>query len=255
MKFKEKVAIVTGGASGIGRATAVALAKEGARVVIADMAVESANEVVKQINGLGCEAIAVHCDITNAQQVNEMVKTALNKFGKIDILINNAGNGLKSHGAFHQLDRKVWDAGIEINLGGTFNCTRAVINHMMERRRGKIVNVASAAGVIGKPNGSSYAAAKAGIIGLTMSLAKEMTGYGINVNSVSPGPTATNMGGGPNDKRPEELKKRLADSTGWGRRSTPEEVANAIVFLASDDASFITGQNVNVGGLRTLGMD
>jgi NAD(P)-dependent dehydrogenase (short-subunit alcohol dehydrogenase family) len=142
-----------------------------------------------------------------------------------------------------------------VNLGGTFNMTRAVIAHMMKRRYGKIVNVASIAGVIGKANGSSYAAAKAGIISLTMSLAKEMTNYGINVNCVSPGPTATNMAPDPNAQVRTEQEKRLIDSTGWGRKSTPQEVAGAIVFLASDDSRFITGQNLIVGGLRAIGRD
>ena len=252
MKLEGKVAIVTGAAMGIGRAIALALAKEGAKVVINDIAMDSANKVVDEIKALGREAIAVKADVTNSEQTKQMTKTALDTFGQIDILVNNAGVVGESEGPFHETEKDSWQLEFGRIMEGVYNCTRAVINHMIERRSGKILSISSIGGVIGKPDATAYSAGKAAIIGFTMALAKEVVTYGINVNCISPGPIQTSAGG-PTDTRPPELLKELIDSTGFGRRGKPEEVASAAVFLVSDDASFITGQNLIVGGLRSLG--
>jgi 3-oxoacyl-[acyl-carrier protein] reductase len=252
MKLKDRVAIVTGGAMGIGRAIALALAKEGADVVVADIAMKEANEVVKEIKALGRKAIAVRADVANVEETKQIAQAALKEFGKIDILVNNAGVAVG--GLFHTSEKEAWQRGLDLTIGGVYNCTRTVINHMIERRSGKILNIGSAAGIIGKPGATSYSAGKAGIVGFTMALAKEVVTYGINVNCLSPGPISTRAGSEA-DRRPEEVKRRLIESTGFGRRGTPEEIAGPAVFLVSDDASFITGQNLNVGGLRTLGLD
>ena len=180
----------------------------------------------------------------------KMAKATLDEFGKIDILVNNAGADFGA--LFHQSEKESWQYVQDMTIGGVYNCTRAVINHMIEKQSGKILNIGSAAGIIGKPGSTSYSAGKAAIVGFTMALAKEVVTYGINVNCISPGPTLTRAGSEA-DTRPKELKEQLIESTGFGRRGKPEEIAGPAVFLVSDDASFITGQNLNVGGLRNLG--
>ena len=249
MNIKDRVAIVTGSATGIGRRTALRLAREGAKVVIADIDIAGANKVADEIKGLGQEAIALKVDVTSLDEANQMAKTTLDKFGQIDILANIAGGAIPGKiGPFSQSVKEVWDRIIGLNLYGTFTCSRAVINHMIERRSGKIVNVASVAGIVGQANTADYAAAKGGIIAFTKSLAKEVAQYGINVNCVSPAFTGTERV----LSMPEEFLQKQIKMIHLGRYGKPEEIANVIVFLASDEASFVTGANYVVDGGITL---
>jgi NAD(P)-dependent dehydrogenase (short-subunit alcohol dehydrogenase family) len=241
MKLEDKVAIVTGGANGIGRAIALRLAREGADVVVGDIEVDSAKEVIKEIESLGRKGMAGKIDVAKGDDAR------INKFGKVDILVNNAGGSARERRSlFNESKEEVWDFVININLKGAFNCTRAVINHMIERKSGKIVNIGSQAGMVGTKGLVDYSAAKAGIIGFTMALAKEVASYGINVNCVSPGPIQTRMA---TSFGIEELKQM----TGLGRLGKPEDVAAMVLFLVTDEADYITGQNYLVGGLSNLG--
>jgi len=249
VNIKDQVAIVTGGATGIGRQTALRLAREGAKVVIADINIDGANKVAEEIKALGQEVIALKVDITSLDEANQMAKATLDKFGQIDILGNIAGGAIPGKiGPFSQSVKEVWDRIIGLNLYGTFTCTRAVINHMIERRSGKIVNIASVAGIVGQANTADYAAAKGGIIAFTKSLAKEVAQYGINVNCVSPAFTGTERV----LSMPEEFLQKQIKMIHLGRYGKPEEIANVIVFLASDEAGFVTGANYVVDGGITL---
>jgi len=252
MELENKVAIVTGAAGGIGRAIAIRLAKEGAALVVNDISLESLNKVADEIKAMRCKVIAVKADVTSSQEVKQMVKTTLDEFGGIDVLVNVAGGAArgKGRGYFHEVPEEFWSSVIDLNLKGTLMCCHAVIEHMIQRRRGKIINIASIAGMIGSSNRmADYSAAKAGVIGFTKALAKELGSYGINVNSVSPGPIATPRF----FTLEEEAKKRLENTTYLKRLGKPEEVANVVVFLASDEASYVTGQNYAVCGGRSLG--
>lgn len=250
MQLKDSVAIVTGGASGIGKAISLQLAQEGASVVIADIDVEGAKKVSDEIKTIGRRAMVVKIDVTRSEDVGQKIKAVLDEFGKIDILVNNAGGTAREKGgAFHESTEEVWDWVIALNLKGVRNCTRAVINHMMQRRSGKIINNASVSGVIGAANRVDYSAAKAGVIGFTKALAKEVAPYGIYVNSVSPGPTETSLLFAASLERQRTLKESVL----LGRFGKPEEIASMVVFLASDEASYITGQNFIVDGGRSLG--
>lgn len=251
MKLENKVAIVTGAAGGIGRAIALRFAQEGADIVVPDVKLDGAIKTIQAVEALGRRGIAMQVDVTKSNEVNAMVKTTLEKFGKVDILVNNAGGGDKKGGGyFHQMLEEDWDYVIAINLKGTRNCISAVINNMIERKNGRIINIASCAGIVGDPQNAHYSAAKAGIIGLTFALAKEVAQYGILVNAISPGPIATeHILNRPQTKR----SMRIKEMTGLGRRGEPEEIANMALFLVSDEAKFITGQNYPVCGLRNLG--
>jgi len=251
MKLKERVAIVTGAAYGIGRGIALKLAREGADVVVADIELEQANKVADELKALGVNALVVRTDVTKSREVDRMVRAALDEFGKIDILVNNAGGTARERNApFHKSEEEVWDYVIAINLKGMRNCTRAVINHMMERRSGKIVSIASISGMVGSSNNMvDYSAAKAGIIGFTMALAKELGSCGINVNAISPGGVGETRAALAIPEVFEEYKK----TTPLGRIGRPEDIANMVAFLASDEASFITGQNYAVCGGKSLG--
>jgi len=248
-RFRDRVAIVTGGASGIARVTAHILASEGARVVIADINIDDADRVAGEIKAQGGQAIALKVDVTSLDEADRMAKAALDKFGQIDIMANIAGGAIPTKiGPFSQSDKEVWDRIFALNLYGTLNCCRAVVNHMIERRYGKIVNVASVAGMVGQANTADYAAAKGGIIAFTKSLAKELAQYGINVNCVSPALTGTERV----LSMPEEFLQRQIKMIHLGRYAQPEEIARVIVFLASDEASFVTGANYVVDGGLTL---
>lgn len=249
MQIKGWVAIVTGGASGIGRETALRLSREGAKVAIVDINLDGANKVADEISAAGGESLALKTDITNLDEAHRMAKAVLDKFGQVDILANIAGGAFPSKmGSFAQSDRQVWDLNINLNLFGTFNCTRAVVNHMMERKKGRIVNIASVAGMVGQATTADYAAAKGGIIAFTKSLAKELAPYGINVNCVSPAITGTERV----RSMPKDFLQRQIDTIHLHRFGEPEEIANVVVFLASDEASFVTGANYVADGGITL---
>lgn len=249
MQIKGWVAIVTGGASGIGRETALRLSREGAKVAIVDINLDGANKVADEISAAGGESLALKTDITNLDEAHRMAKAVLDKFGQVDILANIAGGAFPSKmGSFAQSDRQVWDLNINLNLFGTFNCTRAVVNHMMERKKGRIVNIASVAGMVGQATTADYAAAKGGIIAFTKSMAKELAPYGINVNCVSPAITGTERV----RSMPKDFLQRQIDTIHLHRFGEPEEIANVVVFLASDEASFVTGANYVADGGITL---
>ena len=250
-KLKGKVAIVTGAGRGIGRAIALRLAKEGADIVISDINLEGAKKVVQEVEALGRAALATRTDVVKSKEVEQMVETTLRKFGRIDILCNNAGGSARERQSlFHESTEEIWDYVIGINLKAVRNCCRAVIGLMMKQRSGKIVNIASYAGICGVKGLVDYSAAKAGIIGFTKALAKEVASYGININCVSPGPIETP---GMLEGYSHDYIENTIRSAGFGRFGKPEEIASMVAFLASDEANFISGQNIPVCGIKNLG--
>ncbi len=249
MRFEGRVAIVTGGSSGIGKAVALGLAKDGADLAIADINSEQGKQVCKEIEATGRRAVFIPTDVRKSDQVNRMVDGVVYRLGRVDVLVNCAGGSARGRAAlFHESVEDVWDYVIELNLKGTRNCCRAVVGPMMRQRSGKIVNIGSNAARAAFAKSVEYCTAKAGILSFTRALAAELVGYGINVNSVSPGPTDTIA----MQSSSMDLLEQRKRSTGFGRLATVEEVANAVAFLASDEASFITGQDYAVCGLANL---
>lgn len=247
MRFTGKVAIVTAAAgAGIGQATVRALAKEGANVVVSDGHARRPFSVAEDIrSSLGVKALGVQCDVTNRQQVDDMVKLALDEFGRIDILVNNAGF-TRSMPAWEMSD-EVWDEVININLKGTFYCCRAVLPTMIKQQSGRIINTSSVTVWMGGEEGVHYCAAKAGILGFTRRLAREVAPYHITVNALAPGfiwnPMLEKTPGIPPGYA-DEIKKQIP----VGRMGRPEDIANMTAFLASEEASYMTGQTVCVSG-------
>jgi len=250
MKFKigleGKTAVVTGAASGIGRASAMMLAGEGASVVVADINLEGAREVVEEIAGLGGKALAVHVDVTRIVDVKEMVDKANEAFNKIDILINNAGAPYGTKVV--ETGEEDLDKTIDMCLKSAFRCSRAVLPGMIERRWGRIINIASLAGELVSLLGpATYSAAKAGVLGFTRHCATEVARHGITVNAVSPGATLTPVVIRALDRNPG-LRERMEARVPMKRLAEPEEQAAAVVFLASEAASYITGHCLSVNG-------
>jgi 2-hydroxycyclohexanecarboxyl-CoA dehydrogenase len=249
MKLDGRVAIVTGAAGDIGRAISLRLAGEGVNVVLADINIERANRVASEVKALGRMSIVVGVDVSKSREANSMARTCLNYFGQIDILVNNAGGTARGKASlFYESTEGVWDAVLGVNLKGVLNCFRAVITHMMERRKGKIVNLGSTAGVVGDAGLADYSAAKGGVIAFTKALAKEVGSYGINVNCVSPGPIDTQ-----GLALLPQIREKAKNATILGRLGKPEEVANIVAFLVSDEADYIVGQNLLLCGGRSLG--
>jgi 3-oxoacyl-[acyl-carrier protein] reductase len=241
-KLPGRVAIVTGASRGIGRAIAIALAAEGAKVVV-NYASSSrpADEVVATITQAGGEAIALQADVSQSDQVDNLIKTVMDQWGRIDILVNNAG--ITRDTLLMRMKLEDWQAVIDLNLSGVFLCTRAVAKIMLKQKAGRIVNIASVAGQMGNPGQGNYSAAKAGVIGFTKTIAKELASRGITVNAVAPGFITTDMT--KDLKGTEELLKYIP----LGRFGQPEEVAGLVRFLAADPAAaYITGQVMNVDG-------
>ena len=254
MRLKDKVAVVTGGAGAIGGEITKLLAREGARIVIADVNTEAAGGLVDEVKALGSEALVVNADVIEIDQAEKMVEEALARFNQIDILVNVAGGStgpsIKTKMDFFARSEKTRGEEIlRLNLLAPLNCARAVINHMMERRRGAIVSISSTAGVIGMMKGVEYSAAKAGIVGMTITLAKEAAEYGIRVNCVSPGIVGTERVFKMAPDRIPQWEKGIK----LGRLCKPEEIASAVLFLVSDESSYITGQNIIVDGGLCLG--
>ena len=228
---------------GIGRAVAIELAKEGATVAINYAGnVAAAEEVKNIITDMGGKAMIVQADVSDEQAASEMVEKVIAEFGQIDILVNNAG--ITRDGLFIRMKSQDWNAVINTNLTGIFNCTKVAAKYMMKKRSGKIINMTSVSGIMGNIGQTNYSAAKAGVIGFTKSLAREMASRGITVNAVAPGFIATDM----TAAMPEKAQAQVVGSIPLGKMGQPEDIANAVVFLASDKASYITGQVVNVDG-------
>jgi NAD(P)-dependent dehydrogenase (short-subunit alcohol dehydrogenase family) len=243
--LKGKIALVTGAGSqiGFGKAIVMTLAKDGCDIIVNDINLEGARQTAAEVEKLGCKAIAVKADITKSSEVKEMVKTALDRFGRIDILVNNAG-GCTPPKPFMQMTEQEWEFDINVNLRGVLNCTRAVLTGMIERKYGKIVNLISGAGINGGMLTAVYAAAKGGILAFSMAIAKEVAPRGINVNCVSPGPAMTGFA----KNAPPGMLENFAKSIPIGRLTEPQDVANSVAFLASDAAADIVGQTLIVTG-------
>jgi len=242
-KLDGKAAIVTGGSRGIGRAIALELAQQGAAVVVGYRANEAAaQEVVDKIVQGGGQAVAVQADVSQFKEAKRLVDAALEQFGQVDILVNNAG--VTRDTLLMRMSDSDWDTVVNTNLKGAFNCIKAVARSMVRRRSGRIVNITSVAGLAGNAGQANYCAAKAGLIGLTKSVAKELGPRKITVNAVAPGYVETDM----TAVLPQELKDLAIQMTPLGRAGKPEDIAKAVAFLASDDAAFITGQVLSVDG-------
>ncbi|MCY7492730.1 3-oxoacyl-[acyl-carrier-protein] reductase [Bacillus safensis] len=238
-----KTAVVTGASRGIGRSIAIDLAKSGANVVVNYSGNEAkANEVVDEIKALGQQAFAVKADVSNTEEVQAMMKQAIDTFGSIDILVNNAG--ITKDNLLMRMKENEWDDVININLKGVFNCTKAVTRQMMKQRSGRIINLASVVGVCGNPGQANYVAAKAGVIGLTKTTAKELATRHITVNAVAPGFISTDM----TDKLDENVQTEMLKQIPLARFGAPEDISNVVVFLASEGAGYITGQTIQVDG-------
>lgn len=257
MRVKDKVAVVTGAGSGIGKAIATRLATEGALVVVADVDDNAMNTTVDELTGAGQDARGFKVDVSKAAQIKDVMRAIVETLGRIDILVNNAG--VTRHRPFLELSEADWDVVLAVDLKGVFYCSQAAAPHMIHQRYGKILNVSSIMGAGassnagGSPAGNaSYASAKAGVIQLTKTLARELGPHGINVNSVAPGSVLTPI---TSKSRPAEeveahleARRRMAV---LNRIGTPEDIANVALFLVSDEASFITGQTLYVDGGRT----
>ncbi len=236
-----KTALVTGASRGIGRAIAISLAKEGAEVIVNySSSLDSANKVVSEISSFGGKAYPLQADISNESSVNELIKTVLDKNNKIDVLINNAG--ITKDGLLMRMKTEDWQNVLDLNLSGVFYCTRAVSRQMLKQKSGRIINITSVVGLMGNPGQSNYSAAKAGVVGLTQSAAKEFASRGITVNAVAPGFISTDM---TKDLNSDAILSAIP----LGRFGKPEDVAGAVRFLASDPAAaYITGQTIQVDG-------
>ena len=248
MPLKEKVAVVTGGAGGIGEATIRLLSQEGAKVVISDINGQGAKRLEEDLQRKGIKALAVQTDIADCRQVKDLVEKTLAAFGRIDILVNNAGISPKHQGKklnLWEMPVEEWERVIDVDLNGYFLCCHEVVPHMLPHRWGRIVNISSLAARIGGiVAGSHYTAAKAGILGLTKSLAAELAEYGITVNAITPGRIQTPFTG----NVPPEVNAEIVKRIPLGRFGTPEDVAGTINFLVSDAASYITGATIDVNG-------
>jgi 3-oxoacyl-[acyl-carrier protein] reductase len=248
LSLSGRVAVVTGGSRGIGRAIALELARRGAAVVVNyHSSPDAANEVVSQIEAGGCKAIPVQADVGDMEQAQNLVNTAIKDLGGLDILVNNAG--IIRDGLIMMMKEDDWDAVLNTNLKSTFNCSKAAVRHMMRKRYGRIINVSSIAGQMGNPGQTNYSASKAGQIGFTKALAREIASRKITVNAVAPGFVETDILA----HTPQEAIDAILNNTPLGRMASPEEIAYAVAFLASDQAAYITGQVLGVdGGLAMM---
>lgn len=247
MDFTGKTAVVTGGSRGIGRAVCLELAKGGASVVLCCAGnMTAAEETAKACEAAGGRAMALRCGVTDAGQVKALMDAALGEFGRVDILVNNAG--ITRDGLAARMGDEDFDAVIDINLKGTFHCCRAAAKVMMKQRWGRIINMSSVVGVYGNAGQVNYAASKAGVIGMTKTLAKELARRNITANAVAPGFIATDM----TDALSEAQKEAIVGRIGSGRLGEPADIAHLVRFLASDEASYITGQVICVDGGMSL---
>jgi len=246
MKLENKVAVITGGAQGIGRTVALGMARDGARVVVADLQGEKAKSVARELQTLGGDAIAVEVNVANEASVKNLAEQTFNRFGRVDILVNDAGVYLKS--PVVAKSEEDWDKTINVNLGGNFLCVRAFVPAMRKQKSGRIISLASSIANTGAREFADYAASKAGIIGFVKALARELGPDGITVNAICPGSANTSM---PRSHRSKEDVMARLRATPLGHVLEPEDIAGSILFLASDAAAYITGQayNINCGSV------
>lgn len=242
MRLKDKVAIITGAARGIGREAALLFAREGGEVAVCDFDAEAGSATANDIIAAGGEAVFCQVNVADLAQVEAMVNTVLEKFGRIDILINNAG--ITRDGFLTKMTPENWDAVIGVNLTGVFNCAKTVVPQMINQGSGRIINTSSVVGVYGNIGQTNYAATKAGVIGMTKSWAKELGRKGITVNAVAPGFIVTDM----TAKVPGKVLDLMKEKTPLGRLGAARDIANAFLFLASDEASYVNGVVLNVDG-------
>jgi 3-oxoacyl-[acyl-carrier protein] reductase len=247
LKLENKVAIVTGSGQGIGKGIAIELAKEGAKVIVSDINQENIDNTVDEIESLGSEAVGVRADVSDFSDVSQLVKESVKKFGKVDILVNNAG--IYPFKPLSEMEEKDWDNVLNVNLKGIFNCTKAVLPEMAKQKGGSIINIASIAGaVVGFSNLVHYSASKGGVLGFTRSAALELAQHKIRVNAIAPGAIET-----PGAKiADEEVAKQFVQAVPLKRMGQPIDIGKAVVFLASEDSSYITGQMIVVDGGFTL---
>jgi 3-oxoacyl-[acyl-carrier protein] reductase len=246
MNLENKVAVITGGAQGIGRTVALGMARDGARVVVGDLQGEKAKSVARELQTLGTEAIAVEVNVASEASVKKLAEQTFNRFGRVDILVNDAGVYLKS--PVVAKSEEDWDKTINVNLGGNFLCVRAFVPAMRKQKSGRIISLASSIANTGAREFADYAASKAGIIGFVKALARELGPDGITVNAICPGSANTSM---PRSHRSEEDVMARLRATPLGHVLEPEDIAGSILFLASDAAAYITGQayNINCGSV------
>jgi len=237
-----RVAVVTGAAQGIGKTIAVLFAAKGLSLVLCDINLEAAEETAREIEEKGGNCLALKSDVSSFQDAEKIIKQAVEHFGSLDILINNAG--ITRDNVLLRMKEEQWDQVMAVNLKGTFNFTRAALKVMMRKKSGKIINIASITGMMGNAGQANYSASKAGVIGFTKAIAREYADRGITVNAVAPGFIATAM----TDAIPEKEREELIKQIPMKKLGTPEDVANAVCFLASDEASYITGHVIGVNG-------
>ena len=247
MSLSQRVAFITGASQGIGRTCAVRLAKEGASVALAARNQEKLNEVVGEITAAGGKAAAFHLDVADEEQIKAVIKAAIAQFGKIDILVNNAG--ITRDQLVMRMKRADWDSVLQTNLTSAYICIQSVIPSMLKQRWGRVINITSVFGQMGQAGQANYAASKAGLIGLTMAIAREVGSRSITSNAVAPGFIETAM----TEVLGDDFKQNAVKQIPLGRVGTPDDVAGAVAFLASDDASYITGHVLNVNGGMLMG--
>ncbi len=253
MRFESKVVVVTGGGKGLGKAMSIAFAREGARVVIAEIDIESAHRVAKEIESLNQNCLVIKANVTKKEEVHRMVTVVKDKFNRIDVLVNNAGVFLSS--PVIDISEKDWQKTMDVNLKGVFLGSQAVAREMIKQGSGKIINISSMGGKTGLRGEAAYGASKSAVITFTKTLSKELAPYGINVNAVCPGLIGTKMlkeGWRKMSKEREisvsQIEEEFLSKIPLGRLGTPQDIANLVLFLASDEANYITGESINITG-------
>lgn len=242
MILKDKIALVTGAAQGIGKAIALRLANSGADLAIVDMNIEKTEETVKEIEKLGRKAIALKANVANLKEAEAVMDETVARLGTIHILVNNAG--ITRDALILRMKEEEWDAVIDVNLKGTFNCTKSAVKYMSKQRYGRIINIASIVGEMGNAGQANYSASKAGVIALAKTIAREFASRNITCNAIAPGFIETSM----TQALPEKVREELAKQIPMGRLGSPEDVAEGVLFLVSDAANYITGQVLNING-------